>query len=57
MALTVRTHAVSTVANTALDLSNASWYDAVTIINRSTSASPVELWVRADGTAATVIGN
>lgn len=57
MPLIVNTHSGSTVANTALDLSNSSYYASVLITNRSTVASPVELWVRLDGQPATVGGD
>lgn len=57
MALTVNVRSGSTVANTVLDLSHANYFPTVSIINRSTAASPVDLWVRMDGTVPTVAGD
>jgi|SRR5882762_10962754 len=57
MSLSVDTHSGFTVANTALDLSNTSYYTTVFIANRSTTGSPVDLWIRLDGTISTVGGD
>lgn len=57
MALTVSTHSGSTVANTVLDLSNTLYFANARITNRSTAASPVDLWVRMDGTDPSVAGD
>lgn len=57
MSINVTVHSGSTTANTDLDLSYTFWYNSVIIFNRSTTVSPVELWVRVDGTAATIAGD
>ena len=57
MTISVKSHSASTAATTVLDVSNTSWYSQVTVINRSTVAAAVELWVRFDGTAPTVAGD
>lgn len=57
MAITANSHSGSTVANTVLDLTNSAYYGTAVVANRSTQSSPVELWVRTDGTAPTVAGD
>lgn len=57
MAITVASHSGSTVANTVLDLSSSAWHTTIVVYNRSTQASPVEIWVRMDGVAPTVAGD
>lgn len=48
MSLSVRVHS-DTATTSAADFSNTAWYEKITLINTSTTAT---LWARLDGTAA-----
>ena len=56
MTTTNNTIAGTTTASTVADLTNTNYHRSITVINRSTASSPIELWLTTDGTNPTVAG-